>query len=353
MASVNMNAVNCSVCESLLKSLSEARRGKCSDVAQCDRNRQQRFPSSNSSNSSESSETKFTNPKDAIGSDKIPLHLWPPSATALGSIGFLDGALKYGRSNWRPTGARATVYVGAALRHLQAWYEGEDNASDSGIPHLGHALACLAIIVDAQAAGKLVDDRQYPGGYAALIEQLTPHVARLKETHRLKAPKHYTIADSGKEARTSVPSIPTVNVVVAVIRRKGKVFLQRRPLSDENFGGYWECPGGGVERGETDEEALRRELREELGIREVFITPDRPIWRGQISGYGGRHFDFRFYDVDAIGEPRALDCQPDIGWFKPDAVRAKHMPLTPANLLAWPTIETRLSAFKPVKGKSR
>jgi 8-oxo-dGTP pyrophosphatase MutT (NUDIX family) len=281
-----------------------------------------------------SSETKFTNPKDAIGSGKLPLHLWPPSATALGCLGFLDGALKYGRSNWRPTGARASIYVGAALRHLQAWYEGEDNALDSGIPHLGHALACLAIIVDAQAAGKLVDDRQYPGGYAALVEQLTSHVARLKEMHKGKDPRHYTIAD-----RVVVAPLDVVNVVVGVIIRKGKIFLQRRPSDDENFGGYWECPGGGVEPGETDEEALKRELREELGVDllPASLTVPFLLWRGQISGYNGRHFDFRFYGVGIEGRPKALDGQPHIGWFPLKKVYG--MALTPANLLAWPTIQ--------------
>ena len=34
---------------------------------------------------------KPTNPKDAIGSDKLPLHLWPSTATALGCLGLLDG----------------------------------------------------------------------------------------------------------------------------------------------------------------------------------------------------------------------------------------------------------------------
>ena len=285
-----------------------------------------------------SSETKFTNPKDAIGSDKLPLHLWPPSATALGSLGFLDGLLKYGRSNWRPTGARASIYVGAALRHLQAWFEGEDNASDSGIPHLGHALACLAIIVDAQAAGKLVDDRQYPGGYATLVERLTSHVARLKKVHKGKDPKHFTIADVVKEKPAA--SLDVVNVVVAVIVRKGKVFLQRRAFNDENFAGYYECPGGEVEPGETDEEALTRELKEELGVKLVVMTSNS-IWRGQISGYRSRHFDFRFYDVSVVGEPEALDSQPDMGWFRQKQVRG--MALTPANLLAWPTIEKQFA----------
>ena len=145
-------------------------------------------------------ETKATNPKDAIGCDKLPLHLWPETATVMGTLGLLDGMLKYGRSNWRSAGVRATIYIDAVRRHLNAFAEGEDidaiEDGGSGLPHLAHALACLAILVDAQAAGKLTDDRAYNGaGYRKLVEELTPHVARLKLKHADKTPKHYTVAD--------------------------------------------------------------------------------------------------------------------------------------------------------------
>jgi hypothetical protein len=139
---------------------------------------------------------KPTNPKDAIGSSKLPLHLWPGTATAMGCLGLLDGALKYGRSNFREIGVRASIYVDAASRHLTKWFEGQDNDPDSGLPHLSHALACIAIIVDAEAAGKLNDDRMVQGGYLELVDRLTPHVARLKALHADKNPKHYTIADN-------------------------------------------------------------------------------------------------------------------------------------------------------------
>jgi len=144
-------------------------------------------------------DTKPSNPKDMVGSSKLPLHLWPETATAMGCLGLLDGMLKYGRSNWRRAGVRATIYADAIRRHLAAWLEGEDFDPDSGVPHMAHLLACAAIIVDAQAAGKFVDDRQTPGGYRALVDGLTPHVERLKALHEGKSPKHYTIADKPGE----------------------------------------------------------------------------------------------------------------------------------------------------------
>ena len=77
------------------------------------------------------------NPKDVIGSGKLPLHLWPTTATAMGSIALLNGALKYGRSNWRKLGVRASVYVDACQRHMAAWFEGEECDEEGGAASLG------------------------------------------------------------------------------------------------------------------------------------------------------------------------------------------------------------------------
>jgi len=56
-----------------------------------------------------------------------------------------------------------------------------------------------------------------------------------------------------------------VTVAAALIESGGRVLIcQRRP--DQSHPGKWEFPGGKVEPGESPEQALRRELREELGI---------------------------------------------------------------------------------------
>lgn len=54
----------------------------------------------------------------------------------------------------------------------------------------------------------------------------------------------------------------TINVVAAVIVHDGKVFTTQRGYGE--FAGGWEFPGGKVEAGETPEQALVREIREEL-----------------------------------------------------------------------------------------
>jgi hypothetical protein len=142
-------------------------------------------------------ETKPTNPKELVATDKVPMHLWPNTATVLGALAMLDGASKYGRTNWREAGVKATVYYDACRRHLDAWLEGEDYAEDSEVHHLAHALACIAILIDAGAVGKVVDDRQFNGeGYRRLLKQAMPSVARTRRKYADKNPKHYTIADN-------------------------------------------------------------------------------------------------------------------------------------------------------------
>ncbi len=139
---------------------------------------------------------KETNPKDLIGSDKVPMHLFPQTAVVAGNMAMLEGACKYGRSNFRAVGVKASIYYDAARRHLDSWFEGEDTDKDSGLPHLWKALACVAILIDAKAAGMLNDDRMYPGGYLEMLKAAEPHVKRLKEKHADKSPKHYTREDS-------------------------------------------------------------------------------------------------------------------------------------------------------------
>lgn len=102
---------------------------------------------------------KDTNPKDAIGCKKPPLSVLPAHAMYLGALCLLDGACKYRRHNWRIAGVRASVYYDAAMRHLTRYWEGEDVDPESGLPHLGHAMACIIILLDAEQVGKLNDDR--------------------------------------------------------------------------------------------------------------------------------------------------------------------------------------------------
>jgi len=115
-----------------------------------------------------------SNPKDAVGQLKPQLNLIPASAQILESVVMALGAEKYGPFNWRESAVRSSIYVAAAMRHLLAWADGQNEDPESGVSHLAHVRACMGIVLDAQSLGKLEDDRPKQSGEAAkLIEQHT------------------------------------------------------------------------------------------------------------------------------------------------------------------------------------
>lgn len=59
--------------------------------------------------------------------------------------------------------------------------------------------------------------------------------------------------------------MPLIVVAAALVRDDGAVLIQRRPAGTD-LAGHWEFPGGKIEAGETAEQALVRELEEELGV---------------------------------------------------------------------------------------
>ena len=105
------------------------------------------------------------NPKDAAAQSKVPMSLVPPVAVAHAAAALENGARKYGKYNWRSADVRASVYLDACHRHLGKYADGEDIDGDSGAHHLGHAIAGLCIVLDALAAGTLVDDRPTSTGF--------------------------------------------------------------------------------------------------------------------------------------------------------------------------------------------
>ena len=142
------------------------------------------------------SDLKPSNPKDSVGATKLPLDLVPATAIAVASLAHLDGALKYGAWNWRDAGVRSSIYVAAAIRHIQKWNNGEEFDTDSGVHHLGHALACLNILIDSMAVGNMTDDRPPRVDITMFMNTITPDVKRLVELHAGKNPHHFSIKDT-------------------------------------------------------------------------------------------------------------------------------------------------------------
>lgn len=102
---------------------------------------------------------KETNPKDSIGSTKLPYHLVPSEVIGGVALSLLEGALKYGAYNYRVAGVRYSIYYSAFQRHVNAWWNGEDIDKESGIPHIYKAMACLVVLADSMYIGNSNDDR--------------------------------------------------------------------------------------------------------------------------------------------------------------------------------------------------
>ena len=115
-----------------------------------------------------------------------------------------------------------------------------------------------------------------------------------------------------------------VRVAIAVIERHGRILIcQRRP--QDSFGGYWEFPGGKRRPGESWEACLRRELREELGVRVSRIAPLGRLYHRLRQ----RQAFFRVFRcrVDG-GRPRPLAAQA-LRWVPARRLRRYRFP--PAN----------------------
>lgn len=134
-------------------------------------------------------EIKDTNPKDACGIKKVPFSTISMPVMAEIGIAMLEGALKYGRHNYRVIGVRASVYFDALMRHMGAWWEGEDTDPDSGLSHVTKAIATLVVLRDAMIRNKLCDDRP-PKCYPGWINALNTRAADLVEKFPNPKPAH-------------------------------------------------------------------------------------------------------------------------------------------------------------------
>ncbi len=122
-----------------------------------------------------------------------------------------------------------------------------------------------------------------------------------------------------------------VEVAVGVlIRTDGQFLLTSRPAG-KVYEGYWEFPGGKIEAGETVEQALRRELQEEIGITIAAAQPwriemvDYPHalvrlhfcqvfeWTGELQMKESQRFDWQ--DLQVQVQPVLPGTIPVLGWF--------------------------------------
>jgi mutator protein MutT len=149
-------------------------------------------------------------------------------------------------------------------------------------------------------------------------------VKEARETKATEATKVARTTPTARAARTAKPpkiarrqqtgkKSPTViEVGAAIIQRQGRYLVSQRP-EGSHLGPCWEFPGGKREAGETIEECVVREVREELGV-EVSVGK---LWRVIQRAFPDRVVKLHFF-MCAIesGTPRAIGCQ-HFRWILP------------------------------------
>lgn len=116
-----------------------------------------------------------------------------------------------------------------------------------------------------------------------------------------------------------------VEVAAAIIQRSDGSFLLAQRPPGKVYTGYWEFPGGKIEKGESAEHALRRELHEELGIEVDLAYP----WITRDYDYAHAAVRLRFFRVVAWrGDPHGREAQL-FAWQSTDKLTVR--PLLPAN----------------------
>jgi 8-oxo-dGTP diphosphatase len=133
---------------------------------------------------------------------------------------------------------------------------------------------------------------------------------------------------------TDAPSpLPTVLVVAcALVDADGRVLIAKRP-EGKALAGLWEFPGGKVEPGERPEQALIRELREELGIdvTEACLAP----FVFASHAYDSFHLLMPLYLCRRWSGVVTAREHPALAWVKPSGLAAYPMPPADAPLVAW------------------
>jgi hypothetical protein len=134
-------------------------------------------------------DTKSTNPKDAAATSRIDTSLFPMSAIVWGSLAMTEGDLKYGGYNYRPAGVQSSVYIAANDRHKGKWWSGEECDSRTRVPHLGSALASIAILIDSTVQGNLNDDRP-PKQRVDIYDEAEEIVKHLQQLFPRRVPRY-------------------------------------------------------------------------------------------------------------------------------------------------------------------
>jgi mutator protein MutT len=130
-------------------------------------------------------------------------------------------------------------------------------------------------------------------------------------------------------AEDQLKETETIDVSAGLVFRAGQLLIAQRRV-DSHLGGLWEFPGGKREPGESFEQCLQRELREELG---VAVEVGR-LFESVTHHYPEKSVHVRFFFCHiTAGEPQALGCDA-ICWVTRTELSGYEFPAADARLLA-------------------
>jgi len=120
-----------------------------------------------------------------------------------------------------------------------------------------------------------------------------------------------------------------IEASAALIFRDGKLLITQRHAG-AHLGGRWEFPGGKREDGETFEQCLVREIREELGV-EIAVGE---LFEEISHAYPEKSVHLKFFLCQLLaGEPKPLECAA-VKWIEKAGLDAHEFPAADARLLA-------------------
>lgn len=109
---------------------------------------------------------------------KPPVNLVPHELVLAAARGFGFGAKKYAAWNWLEGGIARGRRIASLLRHVMAYASGIDKDSESGLSHLDHAAACLAMLITDHENNIGADDRRGVKSNAARNSKRSRKVTR-------------------------------------------------------------------------------------------------------------------------------------------------------------------------------
>lgn len=121
--------------------------------------------------------------------------------------------------------------------------------------------------------------------------------------------------------------------VAAIIKNsEGEILLSKRDNHVLTYPNTWNLPGGVIEYGETFEQAIKREIKEELGVDSEFLKYGKPSMNLPSKEYKNHSISISVY-CKIRGKPKPKDETSEVRWFKPSEIKNMQLAYDHKNIL--------------------